>query len=82
MSIYPPDLAAYVAQKIAEGRFESPEEFAVVAARAYRDFERREAELRRELQLGLDEANQGFVAPLDVEALKREVQAMCDDTRR
>jgi antitoxin ParD1/3/4 len=82
MTPYPPDIAEYVAQKITRGDFASPDEFAIAAARAYREIERRQDELRRELQLGIDQADQGLVAPLDVESIKRELAEKFEENGR
>lgn len=43
---YPPDLQAFVQQKIAAGEFKSADDFAVRAAQLYRDIDLRHRELK------------------------------------
>ncbi len=75
MSTYPPDLESYVQQKIASGEFESVDEFAIEAARVYREIETREAELKAKINAALAEADAGLIAPLDIDEIKNELRA-------
>ena len=42
----------------------------------------RREQLRREIQIGLDEIERGEVAPLDMSAIKRQARARFDAERR
>ena len=75
MATFPPDIEAYVQQKIASGQFQSRDELAAVAIRLYRDLEARHAQLRSDVQAGIDEADQGLIEPLDIDAIKAELVA-------
>jgi hypothetical protein len=82
MSIHQQDLDAYIQHKLASGEFGSRDEFFLEAARVYRELEHREQEIRRAVKLGLDEADAGFVLPLDIEAIKRSLAARIDESGR
>ncbi len=75
MSNYPPDLENYVQQKIASGEFQSVEEFAIVAARLYREMESREAELKAQIDAAIAEVEAGNCAPMDFDELTAELMA-------
>jgi Arc/MetJ-type ribon-helix-helix transcriptional regulator len=77
---FPPDLEAYVQQKIAEGRFQSREEFALAAANAYREVDEKRAQLKADIQAALDEVREGRCAPLDIEAIQAELMEELDST--
>jgi putative addiction module CopG family antidote len=73
MLTYPPDIESYVQQTVAKGTFRSRDEFAVEAARLYREIESRREQLKSDIQAAIEEANRGESAPLDIEAIKREL---------
>lgn len=73
MAIYPPDIEAYVQQKIASGEFGSRDELAAEAMRIYRQLEARRAQLKSDVQAAIDEAERGLSQPLDIEAIKAEL---------
>ncbi len=75
MATFPPDLEAYIQQKIATGQFGSREELAAEAMRVYRDLETRRAQLKSDVQAAIDEADQGLAEPLDIDAIKAELAA-------
>jgi Arc/MetJ-type ribon-helix-helix transcriptional regulator len=75
---FPPDLEAYVQQEIAAGRFQSREEFALTAARAYRDFDERRKQLKADIEAAIAEADAGLCEPLDIEQIKAELMAELD----
>lgn len=75
---FPPDLEAYVQQKIAEGRFQSREEFALAAARVYREMDERQKQLKADIQAAIAEADAGLCEPLDIEQIKAELMAELD----
>jgi putative addiction module CopG family antidote len=55
MATYPPELEAYVQQKIASGEFNSRDELAVEAVRLYREIEQKRAQLKADVQAAIDE---------------------------
>jgi putative addiction module CopG family antidote len=75
MATFPPDLEAYIQQKIATGQFGSRDELAVEAMRVYRDLETRRAQLKSDVQAAIDEADQGLAEPMDIDAIKAELTA-------
>ena len=75
---FPPELEAYVQEKIAEGRFRSREEFTLAAASAYREMDQRRAQLKADIQAALDEVSEGRCAPLDIEAIQAELMEELD----
>ena len=79
MSTYPPDLAQYIQTKVASGAFRSQDEFAIEAARLYRDLEDRHARLKSDVQAAIDEADRGECEPMDIEAIKAELMAEIDE---
>ncbi len=78
MSTLPPDLEAYVEQKIASGQFRSRDELTVEAVRLFRDLEAKRQQLKSDIQAAIDEADRGLCEPLDVEAIKAELNAEFD----
>ncbi|MGD9720249.1 MAG: type II toxin-antitoxin system ParD family antitoxin [Pirellulales bacterium] len=77
-----PDLETFVQQKIASGEFASREELAMEALRIYRDIEQRRAQLKSDIQVAMEEADQGLCEPLDIEAIKAELHAKIDSRGR
>jgi putative addiction module CopG family antidote len=78
MATFPPDIEAYVQQKISAGQFGSRDELAAEAVRVYRDLETRHAQLKSDVQAAIDEADRGLAEPLDIEAIKAELIAEFD----
>jgi Arc/MetJ-type ribon-helix-helix transcriptional regulator len=75
MATFPPDIEAYVQQKVASGQFHSRDELAVEAVRVYRALEVKHAQLKSDVQAAIDEADRGLSVPLDIEAIKAELTA-------
>ena len=71
----PPDLFAFVQDKVSSGTYETENEVIREALRLLRERdqmrEMRLAALRGEIQIALDESARGQVAPLDMEEIKR-----------
>ncbi len=78
MSTFPPDIEAYVQQKIASGQFHSRDELAVEAVRVYRALEAKHAQLKSDVQAAIDESDRGLSVPLDIEAIKAQLMAELD----
>ena len=68
----PSDIERYVEHKVASGQFASREEFTLEAIRVYRELETRHAELRQEIGRRIELADDGHVAPWDIEEIKAE----------
>ena len=77
-SALPPDLEAYVKQKLDAGEFSSRDELEAHALAVYRELESQHADLRAEVQGRIDQAERGEVVPFDkddVEGLARDLSA-------
>jgi antitoxin ParD1/3/4 len=76
----PPDLMAFVQDKVETGMYETENEVVREALRLLRERDQlreiRLANLRGEIQIGLDESARGDVAPLDMDEIKRAAAAM------
>jgi Arc/MetJ-type ribon-helix-helix transcriptional regulator len=59
LEAYPPDLRDFVAQKIAAGEFKSADEFAIHAAKVYREMDRRHRELKESVAEAIAELESG-----------------------
>lgn len=59
IEFYPPDLQAFVQQKIASGAFRSADEFAIEAAALYRDMDCRREELKAKIAEATAELDRG-----------------------
>ena len=70
---YPPELQEFVQHELATGPFHSEDELLVAALTVYRDLKQRHEELRRDVQLSLEQAERGEVGPLDIDAIKSEL---------
>ena len=72
----PPDLEAFVNAKIAEGQYQSRAEVMHEALVYLRERDRiremRLEELRKQIQVGLDQLSRGERTLLDMEAIKKE----------
>lgn len=76
---YPPDLQAFVQQKIAAGEFKSADEFAVRAALVYRDIDLRHRELKQSVLESIADIEAGACRQLNgVE----ELRAFGEDIKR
>jgi hypothetical protein len=79
LDAYPPDLRDFVAQKIASGELKSADEFAVHAAELYRDMDSRHAEMKRAVELGLQQLDAGDSIELKGD---EELQKFFEDLKR
>jgi Arc/MetJ-type ribon-helix-helix transcriptional regulator len=82
MATYPPDLEQYVQATVSSGKFRTRDEFAVEAARLYREIEVRHQQLRADVQAAIDEAERGQSEPLDMAAIKQELAEEVDPQGR
>jgi antitoxin ParD1/3/4 len=82
----PPDLMAFVQDKVAMGTYETENEVIREALRLLRERdqirEMRLANLRKEIQVGLDESARGEVAPLDIAEIKQTAAAIFAEQER
>lgn len=76
---YPPEIQAFVQQKIAAGVFQSADEFAIEAAQLYREVDRRREELKAKVAAGIAQLEAGEYIDLDGED---ELQDYFEDVKR
>jgi len=62
---YPPEIQAFVQQKIAAGVFQSADEFAVEAAELYCEVDRRREELKAKVAAGIAQLESGEFVDVD-----------------
>lgn len=71
----PPELERLVAQKVAGGGYESASDVICDALQLLHDRDQRRLEdLRREIAIGLDQADRGEIAPMDMDAIRSEAR--------
>ena len=79
-----PELERYINQKIESGLYQTASEVVRAGLRllAEREDLHRQTveELRRELQVGIDEADRGELSPLDAEGTLKRLRAACANT--
>ena len=79
MATFPPDLEAYIQQKISTGQFGSRDEMTREAIRVYRtEMCHAQLKAKSDVQAAIDEADQGLSGPLDIEAIKAKLIAEFD----
>ncbi len=70
----PPEVARFVKKKVDSGEYASAKEFIAHAVRVYKNVEKwlpsAEDDLRREIQLGLDDIEAGRVSEWNVQEMK------------
>lgn len=69
----PAELQAFVEEKVASGEYASTEAVVQASVKLLQGRERRLAELRREIQIGVDQLDRGEGVPWDVDAILAEV---------
>jgi antitoxin ParD1/3/4 len=79
------DLVAQIRAKVESGLYPSESDVVREALRALEDRDRDDAaklkQLRKDIQIGLDQIERGEVAPLDMDEIRAEVQARIDGRR-
>jgi len=77
-----PDLEEFVAQKVKSGLYNSASEVVREGLRLVFEQDQirqiRLENLRSEIKVGIDQANQGHVAPLDIDSLKEQARKRRD----
>jgi antitoxin ParD1/3/4 len=72
-----PDLEQYVSEKLSSGRYTCEDELIVEAIRVMRNVEKMlpsaQDDLRREIQLGLDDLDEGRVSEWNVDEMKERL---------
>ncbi len=71
----PPQLEKQVQKKVAAGEYDSPFDVLQDGLRLIEERDRKLEALRADVQLGVDQADRGEVAPLDMETLIRDLRA-------
>ncbi len=74
----PADLEQYVVEKVAAGAFASRDALVLEAVRLYRELELRHDLLKADIQAAIEESDEGMSAPLDMDAIRRELVAELD----
>jgi antitoxin ParD1/3/4 len=74
---FPADLQPYIDELLASGRYEHVSEIILEGVYLHRDREwlrqKKFEELKKEIQIGIDQADRGEVAPLDMDAIWQRV---------
>ncbi|HEV8377468.1 MAG TPA: hypothetical protein VGQ99_12435 [Tepidisphaeraceae bacterium] len=74
----PPELARYVKKKLDSGEYASLNDFLAHAVRVFRNVEKwlpsAEDDLRREIQIGIDDLEAGRVSEWNVEEMKQRLR--------
>jgi antitoxin ParD1/3/4 len=72
----PPELEKFVIEQVQSGAYLTPDEVVRAALWEFREWEAiRQAKLealRKEIAIGIEQADRGEVAPLDIDAIKAE----------
>jgi antitoxin ParD1/3/4 len=67
----PPDLEQYIRDQLAAGKFPSAREVISEALRRMRAYDQKIADLRREIAIGIEQADQGLVTEFNEVTLDR-----------
>ena len=78
MANYPIDVEVYLKDQVRAGQFRSRHDVIVAALRLARDIETRKASLKADILAEIDECECGMSEPLDIEALKAELETEGD----
>jgi antitoxin ParD1/3/4 len=78
----PAELEQYVEAKVATGEFASRDALVLEAVRLYRELELRHELLKADIQLAIKQSDEGMSAPLDVQAIQRELTEELDERGR
>ncbi len=70
----PPDLENFVSLRVKSGKYQSASEVVRDGLLLLKDRENRLGELRQEIAIGIDQAEKGLLAPLDVPEILAEAQ--------
>jgi hypothetical protein len=76
---YPPEIQAFVQQKIAAGVFRSADEFAIEAAELYCEVDRRREELKAKVAAGMAQLETGEYIDIDGD---EELEDFFEDVKR
>jgi len=81
----PPELERLVNEKVAGGRYQTPSEVIVEALYLLEDRDdfraMKQEKLRKDIQIGVEQAEQGRTKRLDPEEMKRRVKAALEKRR-
>ena len=76
----PAELQPFIEQELASGEFQDESELVTKALELYREMKTRHQELRTRVQHSLEQADEGQVAPLDMEAIKDSLREELDES--
>lgn len=81
-----PEIEAWISESVASGLYGSPREVIEEALRLLRERDERRQQqleaLRAEIAIGLEEADRGELAPLDIDAIKAEARQRLHELRQ
>jgi Arc/MetJ-type ribon-helix-helix transcriptional regulator len=69
----PVEIAAFVRAEVAGGAAANEAEFLRKAIELYRELKLRHQDLRSQLQISMEQADRGEIAPLDMESIKAKL---------
>lgn len=72
-STFPPEIEQFVQQELASGQYPNEQALLTAALEVYRELKQRHHDLRGRIQLSLEQAARGEVAPLDIDAIVAEL---------
>jgi antitoxin ParD1/3/4 len=75
------DLTDFVQRKVQSGTYRDPAEVVQAGLRLLQEQEQKKADLRRDVDIGLEQANQGNVAPLNQEMIDK-IKLYCRQRRQ
>ena len=77
----PPEWQKFIEEKVSAGQYSDANAVVVEALRAVRDREARLESLRREIQVGVDQADRGELSPWDPAQVKAEGRRLLQERR-
>lgn len=69
---FPSDIQEYVRATVANGVYANEQELVINAVQVLRELKARHEQLRRDVQLAIDQCDRGEAVELDVESIKSE----------
>tara|TARA_R110002111_G_scaffold164386_3_gene230577 strand:+ start:32019 stop:32279 length:261 start_codon:yes stop_codon:yes gene_type:complete len=77
---YPPEIIKFIEEEMSTGNYEDETALVTEALEVFRELKQRHVELRKQIQLSLDEEKAGRVAPFDVDEIISELESEVDET--
>ena len=77
---YPPEIIKFIEEEMSTGNYEDETALVTEALEVFGELKQRHVELRKQIQLSLDEEKAGRVAPFDVDEIISELESEVDET--